>query len=319
MKFLLNIIRLSAVFILLFYLSPAFGYSQFKLVEDPEQGLLTLMEGESKVLVYRFGDQLKKGLDVKYKRSTFIHPLYSLDGRVLTDAFPGDHAHHYGVFWTWPVVRTRGQDTQTWHPSNLRQHFVRWLDRMANDSGASIKMQNAWKLEGEEIVADEIITFLIHPADNVSRAIDVELVIRAVGGSLELVGAPEGNKGYGGLCIRGAPMFTGASLTTDKGPLDEDSVNVPFLWGDMSTSDVGVAVFVSPGHPGFPITWLIRNSYSGVLNASWPGLTPIVLEADETVTLNYRIYIHQGDAASGKVAEAYKFYIAERNRKSPSL
>lgn len=315
MKFSLNSVRMSVVSILLFSLFPASGYSQFKLVEDPEKGLLTLMEGENKVLVYRFGDQLKEGLDIKYKRSTFIHPLYSLDGRVLTDAFPGDHGHHYGVFWTWPVVRTRGQDTQTWHPSNLRQYFVRWLERRTDDSGASIKVQNAWKLEGKEIVADEILSFFIHPADSVSRAIDVVLKIRAVGGSLELGGSPEGNKGYGGLCIRGAPMFTGASLTTDKGPLKKDSVNIPFSWGDMSTYDVGMAIFVSPDHPGFPITWLIRNSYSGVLNASWPGLKPVVLKADETVTLSYRIYIHRGDATEGKVSEAYKSYLAERQRK----
>ncbi|MFC2156839.1 DUF6807 family protein [Acidobacteriota bacterium] len=312
MKFLCNIFRLSVVSILFFCLLPASGFSQFKLVEDPENGLLTLLEGENKVLIYRFGDQLKEGLDVKYKRSSFIHPLYSLDGEVLTDAFPGDHAHHYGVFWTWPVVRTRGQDTQTWHPSNLRQYFVRWLERRTDARGASIKVQNAWKLEGGEIVADEILTFFIHPVDNVSRAIDVELKIRAVGGRLELAGSPEGNKGYGGLCIRGAPMFTGASLTTDKGPLEKDSVNVPFSWGDMSTSDVGIAIFVSSDHPGFPITWLIRNSYSGVLNASWPGLEPVGLKADETVTLRYRIYIHRGDVSKGKVFEAYKSYLAER-------
>jgi hypothetical protein len=105
-------------------------------------------------------------------------------------------------------------------------------------------------------------------------------------------------------------MFTGASMSTDKGILEEDSTNVPFLWADLSTKELGVAIFVSPDHPDFPVNWLIRNSYAGFINASWPGLEPIVLESDESVTLPYRIYIHRGNTTTGKVHEAYKQYLS---------
>jgi hypothetical protein len=71
-----------------------------------------------------------------------------------------------------------------------------------------------------------------------------------------------------------------------------------------------VSIFVSPDHPGFPTTWLIRNSYAGFINASWPGLKPAVLQVDQSITLRYRLYIHQGDSTTGKVPEAYKYYLS---------
>ena len=293
------------------------GAGQMRFIEDSVQGTLTLRDGKVDVLTYRFGDQLVKGVDPKHTRSGYIHPLFSLDGQVLTDDFPKDHLHHHGVFWTWPVVRTRGQDTQTWHSvtPSLRQHFLRWLKRDVQNGSATLSAENVWKLDGREVVAKEIVTLHIHKADHKGRAIDLELKIQAVGGTLELQGAPDQNKGYGGLCLRGARMFTGAALTTDKGLLKADSTNVAFRWADLSTKKLGVAVFVSPDHPGFPTTWLIRNSYAGILNASWPGLKPAVLKPGDPLTLRYRLYIHRGDAGSGGVRQAYERYLSAFQRK----
>ncbi|MGD2295914.1 MAG: PmoA family protein [Candidatus Aminicenantes bacterium] len=286
--------------------------AQMTFVEDTERGTLTVRDGGVNVLVYRFGDQLKKGVHRRQTRSCYIHPLYSLDGEVLTEDFPADHPHHHGLFWTWPVVRTRGQDTQTWHPANLRQYFVRWLEREVNDGAAALCVENAWKLDGEEIVAEETVTLTIHPAQKRGRAIDVELTIEAVSGPLLLRGEKESQKGYGGLSLRGAPMFKEAELTTDVGLQKGDLNDTEFLWADLSTKKCGVAIFVSPGHPGFPTTWCLRNSYAGLLNASWPGLKAAIFKAGEPVTLRYRIYIHRGNADTGLVAEAYEQFKSQK-------
>ncbi len=224
-----------------------------------------------------------------------------------------DYLHHHGLFWTWPVVKTRGRDTQTWHPASpsLRQHFIRWLKREVYEDLAELGVENVWKLAGQEVVAREVVTLLVHPKDGPGRAIDVEIKLQAIGGPLILAGAPDQDKGYGGLCLRGADLFTGAHLTTDKGKLDKDSTDVSFRWADLSTSDMGVAIFVSPRHPDFPPTWLIRNSYAGILNVSWPGLQSTTIKAEKTVILSYRIYVHNGDVNQGHVHQAYKLYLAE--------
>ena len=298
---------LTGIFLVGFIQSAA--SAQFFFVEDKDKGRLTVLEGSAKVLTYCFADQLKEGIHPEQTRSCYIHPLYSLDGQVLTDDFIEDHPHHHGVFWTWPVVRTRGQTTQTWHPANLRQHFVRWIDLDAENNPAVLSVENVWKLDGTEVVAIETVTLQIHLAADKSRAIDIKLQILAMGGPLELQGAQDGGKGYGGLSFRGAPMFTGTAVTSDKGSLEKDINNKEFLWTDISTKELGVAIFVAPDHPDYPIPWITRNSYAGFLNPSWPGLESIVLQPEKPVTLRYRIYIHQGDAASGKVSAAYQEYI----------
>jgi hypothetical protein len=303
--------KLVSLAILLVGISSTISATQMKFIEDPEKGTLTLLDGKVLVLIYRFGDQLKDDVDPKQTRSCYIHPLYSLDGQVLTDDFPIDHLHHHGVFWTWPVVKTRDLDTQTWHPDILRQHFVRWLKREVENGMAMLSVENVWKLDVREVVAKEIVTLHIYPADEVGRTIDLELVIKAVNGQLELQGAPDQSKGYGGLSIRGAPKFKGVAMTTDQGILKEDSTNVQYRWADLSTKKLGVAIFVSPDHPDFPTTWLIRNSYAGFINASWPGLKPVTLQPDEQILLRYRFFIHRGDATAGHVREAYKQYLSE--------
>jgi hypothetical protein len=298
--------------VLMFMIAPSI-LAQLRFSEDEKKGTLTILDGPLPVMTYQYGDLLGNGVDPRYTRSCYLHPVYSLDGLViLTEDFPKDHLHHRGLFWTWPVAKTRGQDTQTWHPvdPSLRQHFVRWLERKVDRGVATLAMENAWKLAGREVVARERVKLGIHPASEAGRAIDIEIVLEALGGPLELRGAPDQNKGYGGLCLRGAPLFTGAVMTTDKGPLEKDVTNVPYRWADISTPVRGVAIFVSPDHPGFLLHWLIRNSYAGVLNPSWPGNKTTVLEPGSPVSLLYRIYIHRGDAVSGRVEQAYSAYVS---------
>jgi len=64
--------------------SAASGVSEMDFVEDTVNGTLTITDSGTPVLTYRFGDQLKEGVDARFARSCYIHPLYSLDGRELT-------------------------------------------------------------------------------------------------------------------------------------------------------------------------------------------------------------------------------------------
>lgn len=304
----------NAVFLIIsiFFLGGA-ALAQFRFIEDPDKGTLTVMDGKAEVLTYRYGDQLKEGIDSRYAQSCYIHPLFSLDGQTLTDDFPLDHFHHHGLFWVWPVVRTRGLNTSSWEPKlpRLRQHFVRCQKRQESDGAFLLRVENVWRLDEKETVAKEIVTLNVLPAEKEGRAIDLEIKIEASGGPLELQGIPDQNKGYGGLCFRGSPMFKGAAMATDEGTLKEDAVHTPFRWVDLSTAELGIAIFVSPDHPGFPTKWMVRNSYAGIINASWPGLSSVVLQPGEPVTLRYRIYVHRGDVATGGVKAAYARYLKE--------
>jgi hypothetical protein len=287
-------------------------------------GTLTVLDGGRKVLTYVYGDQLPPGVDPRFARSSYIHPLYGLDGRILTEDFPRDHFHHHGLFWAWPEVRVRGVDTSTWEPRGppLRERFVKWVERNVDDTGARLVVENTWALGETVDVAEETVAIVVHGATRFGRAIDIEIALRPVGGPIALRGAQSDQKGYSGLCFRGRasegrdiPVFKGAAMTTDQGPLGADSTGRRFRWADLSVPGLGgVAIFVSPRHPGFPPSWLIRNSYAGILNPCWPGLEEAVLAPDVPVFLRYRVYVHQGDAGSGRVAGAYEAYLAAETK-----
>lgn len=70
-----------------------------KIIETGEGFLVT--EGEQRILFYQ---RKPKSIDGKYTRANYIHPLYGLDGEILTEDFPSDDLHHRGIFWTWHQV-----------------------------------------------------------------------------------------------------------------------------------------------------------------------------------------------------------------------
>src|SRR5512141_1346076 len=62
---------------------------------------LELSENGKPVYVYNFGEMLAPGYPEAMRRSSYLHPVYTPDGTVLTDDFNKDHPHHRGVFWAW--------------------------------------------------------------------------------------------------------------------------------------------------------------------------------------------------------------------------
>ena len=50
-----------------------------------------------------------------YRRSAFIHPLWSPSGNVLTRINPPDHRHHLGIWNPWTKTRFEGHSTDFWN------------------------------------------------------------------------------------------------------------------------------------------------------------------------------------------------------------
>jgi hypothetical protein len=55
------------------------------------------------------------GIDAAYRRSGFIHPLWSPLGAVLTTIQPKDHFHHYGIWNPWTKTVFEGDTIDFWN------------------------------------------------------------------------------------------------------------------------------------------------------------------------------------------------------------
>jgi hypothetical protein len=291
--------------------------SSFTWIEDTERGTLTLREGDRRVLSYNFGDQLQPGVEERYTRSSYIHPIHGLDGEILTDDFPSDHYHHRGLSWMWPAVQI-GDDPRTydlWHIRGIRQFFDRWIERQVESDHATLATQHVWKID-DRIVARDTMRLIIHRADEHGRAIDVEFRVQAGDRPVHLRGAAE--RGYGAFCLRYAPRQQ-TIITTDRGPLREDSILQWYEWADLSARFAdrdafsGIAVFSHPESDDYDSAWLLRHY--GFIGTCWPGMDSVSIEPGDSFTLRHRVYVHRGDASAAKVAEAFQRYRERSTRR----
>lgn len=280
--------------------------SPFTIADDGE-GQWALSEGGRPVLVYRYGDQLPEGVPEDRRRHGYVHPLYGLDGEVLTDDFPRDHYHHRGLYFGWPGVRVGEREVDLWHLNGIVRRFEAWLEPELTADQARFGTRCGWFV-GESRVMDEQTRYTVHAADDQGRLIDIDEVLTA---AVSITLHPKDAKGYGGFLLRFAPR-TETRITTAAGVTPQDTDLVPSPWADESAQFAGapgrsgIAVMCHADNPGFPNGWCLRHY--GFVGVSWPGDGEFTFTVGEPVRLRYRVYIHRGDADEANVAERYAEY-----------
>lgn len=77
---------------------------------------LRISSTERPVLDYQFGTIYPpEGIDPLFRRSGFIHPLWSPDGQELTRIQAPDHYHHYGIWGPWTKTHIDGREVDFWN------------------------------------------------------------------------------------------------------------------------------------------------------------------------------------------------------------
>jgi Family of unknown function (DUF6807) len=284
--------------------SPPSSRFQFKNVDDKS---LAVLDGDKTVLVYNHGDiEFKKGNQTR-RRASYVHPIYGLDGEVLTDNHPSDHLHHHGLFWGWPHTKIGDREYDFWNREDIDIKFKKWLTKDAGTDGAKLGVENAWVIKDKE-VAKEQIWIDIHPATADSRSIDVSITWTPLE-PITLEGAP--GKSYGGLALRFAKRKD-TVITVPNGRAKEDLLITQLPWADFTgqfkdaPTPSGAAIFIKPDHPDFPPEWMTRDY--GLLAVGWPGIKSKALEPGKAITCNYRLWIHRGNPEAATIQAAYESY-----------
>ncbi len=279
----------------------------FRLAEAEER-CLHVTEGDRRVVTYNFGMMLPEGVPADRRRSSYVHPLYGLDGEQLSDDFPRDHYHHRGLFWAWPRCKAGDRAFDVWALTGGEQRFERWLGREAGSVCAVFGVENGWYVGNRKLVK-ETVWLRVWPAGDVGRAVDVDLTFEALDEPVEILGAA--GKGYGGLGLRFAPR-TDTVIMIEEGRQSGDSNMKRSHWADFSArfggrqAFSGAAIFEEPGNPGTPNGWTLRPY--GYIGLNWPGLQPYVLQPGQPIRERYRLWLHRGDFGAGQVLQAYQAF-----------
>ena len=241
-----------------------------------------------------------------------------------------DHPHHRG-FWVGhgdvngvDVWTDKGPKTGRIVHDSFEQLKSAW------DCGV-IKTRNSWvDSEGNVLCTDgEKLTFY-NPGDEPVRMFDFEITFHATNGTVVLGDTKEGT-----VALRiaesmrlvkptpkgQAPIPGAGHIVNSEGQRDGDVWGKRADWvdyyGPVDGRIVGVAIFDHPSNLRHPTTWHARDY--GLLAANPFGLHDFLgkregagkykIRKGKSLTLKYRIFLHQGDEKQGRVADHYAEFL----------
>ena len=284
----------------------------FRVVPD-DQGYL-VSEGERPVFFYQ---SAPRSLDEQSTRAGYVHPLYGLDGRVLTHDFPEDHLHHRGIFWAWHqlwVGDERAGDPWLTKDFLTEVESVRFLDGpLFSVLEASARWTSPLQKDdaGELVpLVRERIRIQVFRSTPDSQVIDFHIRLPGPGGwnPDRRFGNP---RGYSGFTVRVHASPDGR-IHDLSGIRKEDRVGESSPWADYSGSFglggmiSGVGMLTHPSYPEFPPRWLLRHY--GMQNVAFPGRHPVDLPRGQPLDLRHRLVIHRGGFEEAEIAQHQKIY-----------
>ena len=87
-----------------------------KVIVAKDDEDLSLTMNDKPILKYRYAVTLPpKEADPLFKRSGYIHPLWSPEGQQLTRIQAPDHYHHYGIWGPWTKTHIDGREVDFWN------------------------------------------------------------------------------------------------------------------------------------------------------------------------------------------------------------
>jgi len=271
-------------------------------------------EGQLPVLRYNFGNvpvpeetpaHFAKG--ESYERGDYISPLYGPRGEVLTEDYPHDHAHHRGVWWSWPVTRWRDEVFDIWAVVGVHARPIAMNRAETGAVLAVLEPTSVWKWKDQDPIVREQVTIRAFRRRNLNRTIDVEVRLTALVDGVAIGGRPKA--GYGGFSLRAAPCQE-RKITLHAGPEAETPRRT---WMDYSgvfaggSGPSGVTLFEHVSNPDYPNP---QQEYPAVncIMPAFPGAREVSLRKGKTLVLKHRLWIHPGTADENQLSDVWSAY-----------
>lgn len=258
------------------------------------------------------------------ERKPYLWPVNAKGGVPVTRAWPmgekmltDDHPHHRSLYTAHGDVN--GADCWLEREDSGWQHVkdVQWG---SGDAYGWITAQIAWEDAERKPVVEEEREYRFYGTPAGVRLIDVRITFTAAHGDVVFGDTKEG----GLLSVRVRDDITeeqgGVMLNSAGKEGTEACWGKPADWMDYSGAIedgnvYGIAIFDHPDNPRHPTTWHARGY--GLFTANCFGYSHFMgeghngdytLPAGDSVTFQYRVYIHAGDAEKAAISDRYTDY-----------
>jgi hypothetical protein len=252
----------------------------------------------------------------------YFHPICTPAGHVLTILEPHDHYWHRGLWFTFKFIN--GENFWEEHEPFGTQRTVEPPGiNHGGDGRINLFTRLEWvRPDGGDIVIREQRQISHLPLGEDAYAIDfyTNLVAQA---DLKLDRTPYTTwGGYGGLIFRATRNWHAPKHLLPDGSMTERPTGAEAAWCALSgkldggrQQTGGFAMFDHPSNPRHPTPWYgAGTQMHSYLNAAILFHEPMDLGRGETLTLRYRVVLHDGLWDVARLQSAYNDYITAREQ-----
>ena len=287
-------------------------------------GALVLANGKQNLMQYNFKTVYPPpGIDTAYKRSGFIHPLFTPNGQELTRINAPDHYHHWGLWNPWTHVLFEKDTVDFWNLRD-RKGTVRFAGFTSITDGpiyagySALHEHVAFKNEGKEKTAiNELQTVKIYTPMPGSQyyLLDINIQLSCASASPVLLLEYR----YGGLGIRATEAWNkeNSVTLTSEGKNRKDADGSIARWcmtqGMLGNDYGGLEMMSYPAnynHPEPLRVWPenMNNRGDVFLNFSPTKNMNWLLEPGREYLLKYRFLIFNNKVSQEEAEEAWQSF-----------
>jgi hypothetical protein len=302
-----------------------------EIVADKNDSSLTFRNGSRDLLRYWFATvNPPPGVDSHFRRSGFIHPLWTPHGQELTRIQPPDHRHHYGIWNPWTHVLFENDTVDFWNLGS-KKGFVRFAKFLSIVNGPVysefrvLHEHVVLEKDGSEKVAiNELQTVRVYrPMDSSDYYyVDITSQLNCATQSPVLLLTYR----YGGLGWRATEVWNrdNSQVITSEGKDRKTADGSKARWcivegsldslGPDRYGDYGGAVMLSAptnyNHPEPLRIWPDNSNGRGDLFANFDPTKDKdwLLEPGKTYILHYRLVVFNGKFSKERAESAWDYF-----------
>jgi hypothetical protein len=301
----------------------AAAVSQSTLFTPPSRAEVTAKRSTGGVLVEVDGQPFTEYL-LRSGAKPILWPILGPTGKPMTRAYPmgeapketKDHVHQRSLWFTHGDVNGVNFWAETGkHGTIVHLRFV------TSEGGkeATIVTENDWVgPDNKKVLADQ--RKFKFGADSDVRWMDFDIALKAAYGPVTFGDTKEGTFGVRVAETMRVDAKTGGRIVNSLGQTDQAAWGRQASWvdyhGPVGGQTMGIAILNHPSSFRFPTFWHVRTYGLFAANPfgrkEFPGGGKrdgtYTLPEGQSITLRYRVWLHQGDEKQGRVAEAYSSY-----------
>lgn len=253
----------------------------------------------------------------------YFFPLIGPSGASMTRAYPmksvegekRDHPHHRSFWFTHGSVNK----IDFWSEAPGHGRIVETARPIVAGGAAMgiLRTKDDWiSTDGRKICEDER-TLRVY-ATRKARILDFDVTLKATEGPVVFGDTKEGMFGVRIATSMDVISKQGGRIVNAEGIEDVAAWGRPSPWVDYSGpvdgKVVGVAILNHPSSFRFPTTWHVRDYGLFAANPfGWHDFGKkesgeFVLEQGRSIAFRYRLVLHDGDAASARLADQFATY-----------